>query len=104
MCCDKALTKLCSGHSKAEFALHRMSLSQLVSLLASWAMEKQLDEQVLCEESLVDNFFRYLEEAYGCGDLASHVAHGCMMAFDEYMVNPDKWSSAYTDTQQMHAS
>ncbi|KAA6417193.1 MAG: hypothetical protein FRX49_12830 [Trebouxia sp. A1-2] len=44
-----------------------------------------LDEHVICEESLVDHFFRYLEEAYGCGDLASHVAHGCMMAFDEYV-------------------
>jgi len=81
-----------------------MSMSQLVSVLACWVREKQLDEQVLCEETLVDHFFRYLEETYGCGHLASHVAHGCMMAFDEYMVSLDKWSSAYTDTQQMHAS
>ncbi len=79
-------------------------MSRLVSLLVSWATEKQLDEQVLCEESLVDHFFRYLEEAYGCGDLASHVAHGCMMAFDEYVVSPPPWSSAYTDTQQVHVS
>ena len=79
-------------------------MSQLVSVLACWVREKQLDEQVLCEETLVDHFFRYLEEAYGCGHLASHVAHGCVMAFDEYMVSLDKWSSAYTDTQQMHAS
>ncbi|DBA69844.1 TPA: hypothetical protein ACH3X2_012558 [Trebouxia sp. C0005] len=64
----------------------RMSKSQLVSLLGSWVTEKGLDEHVICEESLVDHFFRYLEEAYGCGDLASHVAHGCMMAFDEYVV------------------
>ncbi len=80
-----------------------MSLSQLVSQLKSWVTEKQLDEHVLCEETLVDHFFRYLEEAYGCGHLASHVAHGCMMAFDEYMVSPEQCSSAYTDTQQVHA-
>ena len=77
-------------------------MSRLACLLASWVREKQLDEQVLCEESLVDHFFRYLEEAYGCGHLASHVAHGCVMAFDEYVVSSRPRSSAHTHTQLVH--
>lgn len=105
MCfCVKTLGDVFSAHSKAEFAPHRMSKSQLVSLLGSWVTEKGLDEHVICEESLVDHFFRYLEEAYGCGDLASHVAHGCMMAFDEYVVSRKQRSSAYSDTQQLRGS
>ncbi len=62
-------------------------MKKMVGLLAAWATEKQLDKQVLRDESLADHFFRYLEETYGCGNLASHVAHGCMMAFDEYVVS-----------------
>ena len=62
-------------------------MARMVGLMKAWAIEKHLDEQVVCEESLVDHFFRYLEETYGRGDLASHVAHGCMIAFDEYVVS-----------------
>lgn len=64
-----------------------MSMARMVDLMKAWAIEKHLDEQVVCEETLVNHFFRYLEETYGCGDLASHVAHGCMIAFDEYVVS-----------------
>ena len=61
-------------------------MSRLVALLAAWAGQKQLDQLVLTDESLIDHFFRYLEETYGCGHLAAHVAHACVMAFDEYVV------------------
>ena len=67
--------------------VYRMTASRLVSLLAMWASEKRLDQLVLSDESLVDHFFRYLEETYGCGHLAAHVAHGCIMALDEHVVS-----------------
>ena len=64
-----------------------MTVSRLLSLLASWASAKCLDQLVLGDESLIDHFFRYLEETYGCGHLAAHVAHGCMIALDEHVVS-----------------
>ena len=39
-------------------------------------------------ESNAENLFRYFEEMYGCGNLASHVAHGAIMALDEHVVSP----------------
>lgn len=64
-----------------------MTLASLKSLMAVWASEKSLHQLVLIRESLIDHFFRYLEETYGCGHLAAHVAHACIMAFDEYVVS-----------------
>lgn len=64
-----------------------MTLPRLKSLLAAWTSEKLLHQLVLRDESLIDHFFRYLEETYGCGHLAAHVAHACIMAFDEYVVS-----------------
>ena len=64
-----------------------MTLPRLKSLLAAWASEKSLHQLVLSDECLLDHFFRYLEETYGCGHLAAHVAHACIMAFDEYVVS-----------------
>ena len=64
-----------------------MTLPRLKRLLAAWTSEKSLHQLVLSDESLIDHFFRYLEETYGCGHLAAHVAHACIMAFDEYVVN-----------------
>ena len=64
-----------------------MSLPSLLQLLAAWTADKRLDQHVLGNETFADAFFRYLEEVYGCGNLASHVAHGCMLAFDEYLVS-----------------
>lgn len=63
-----------------------MTMARLKSLLAAWASEKALHDLVLSDESLIDHFFRYLEETYGCGHLAAHVAHGCIMALDEHVV------------------
>lgn len=63
-----------------------MTVTKLKSLLAVWASEKCLHDLVFSDESLIDHFFRYLEETYGCGHLAAHVAHGCIMAFDEHVV------------------
>lgn len=64
-----------------------MTLPRLKSLLVAWASEKSLHQLVLSDECLLDHFFRYLEETYGCGHLAAHVAHACIMAFDEYVVS-----------------
>lgn len=66
----------------------RMSLSSLLRLMAAWIAEKHLEEEVLLDETFADSFFRCLEETYSCGDVAAHVAHGCMMAFDQYVVSP----------------
>ena len=63
-------------------------MPKLKSLLAAWASEKALHQLVLSNERLIDHFFRYLEETYGCGNMAAHVAHGCMMAFADYVVRP----------------
>lgn len=62
-------------------------MSRLTSLLACWGSEKHLGQLVMTDESLIDHFFRFLEETYGCGHLAAHVAHGCVMAFDEHVVS-----------------
>ena len=62
-----------------------MSLPSLLQLLAAWTADKRLDQHVLGNETFADAFFRYLEEVYGCGNLASHVAHGCMLDVNEYL-------------------
>ena len=64
-----------------------MTLPRLKSLLAAWASEKSLHQLVLRDESFIDHFFRCLEESHGNGHLAAHVAHACIMAFDEYVVS-----------------
>ena len=66
---------------------HRINLQRLLKVLERWTIDKRLEQHVLVNESCADAFFRYLEEIYGCGHLASHVAHACMMAFDDYMVS-----------------
>ena len=62
-------------------------MPRLKSVLATWASQKLLHQVVLWDESLIDHFFRYLEETYGSGHLAAHVAHACIIAFDEYVVS-----------------
>lgn len=62
-------------------------MPRLKSVLATWASEKSLHQVVLWDESLIDQFFRSLEETYGSGHLAAHVAHACIIALDEYVVS-----------------
>ena len=62
-------------------------MTKLKSVLAAWSSDKCLHDLVLGDESLIDHFFRYLEETYGCGHLAAHVAHGCIIALDEHVVS-----------------
>lgn len=81
-------------------------MSSLLALLAAWTTEKRLDQRVLVNESFADAFFRYLEETYGCGSLASHVAHACLLAFDEYVVSlstPSSFSNRHKNNRASHS-
>ena len=65
----------------------RMSLTRLQTLLTSWLGRVQLRGHMVKHESNAEHLFRYLEETYGCGNLASHVAHGLIVAMDEHVVS-----------------
>lgn len=58
--------------------------------MLAWLRRVQLRGHMVKHESNAEHLFRYLEDMYGCGNLASHVAHGVIMAIDEHVV----WLSA----------
>ena len=41
----------------------------------------------LSEEQPADFFFRFIEDRYGHGDVASLVAHGCIQAMEQHAVS-----------------
>ena len=41
----------------------------------------------LSEEQPADFFFRFIEDRYGHGDVASLVAHGCIQALEQQAVS-----------------
>ena len=64
-----------------------MSLAKLRTLLLNWLGRVQQRSHMVRHESSAEHLFRYLEEVYGCGNLACHVAHGAIMAMDEHVVS-----------------
>lgn len=64
-----------------------MSTAKLQMLLLNWLGRVQRRSHMVRHESSAEHLFRYLEEVYGCGNLACHVAHGAIMAMDEHVVS-----------------
>ena len=55
----------------------------------------------LSEEQPADFFFRFIEDRYGHGDVASLVAHGCIQALEQHVVSALRPDAEHVDPAQV---